>query len=206
MNTTVVGLTGGIASGKTTAARHLCNCGFEVIDADVLAKHVFEEHLQEIRQLFPEIIGHSPEDFRARLASEVFAKPEARHKLNALMHPAIRTRMKAQQRQFEAEGVAVVFYDAPLLFETGGDAFVEATLLIYAPFETQLRRLMKRSACSEEHATQRIQSQINIESKRQRATWVVENLGSREELHRKLDAWREEELSAFLAARLSNRR
>jgi len=201
MSTTVIGLTGGIASGKTSAALYLQKCGFEVIDADVLARQVFEEHLPKIRRLFPEIEKLPMDEFRARLASEIFSNPQARHKLNALMHPAIRALMQKHQRQFEAANVAVVFYDAPLLFETGGDAFLQATLLIYAPFEMQLQRLMKRNAYSEEHAIQRIRSQMDIETKRQRATWVVDNCTSQEELHRKLDKWREEELSAFLSAR-----
>jgi dephospho-CoA kinase len=200
MKTTVIGLTGGIASGKTTAALYLRNFGFEVIDADALAKQVFAEHLQKIKNLFPEIAEPQTEVFRTRLASEVFAKPEARYKLNAFMHPAIRIVMQEKQRQFEMKKVAVVFYDAPLLFETGGDAFVKATLLIYAPHEVQLQRLMERNAYSREHALQRMGSQMDIEAKRQRATWVVENIGSQAELHHKLDTWREKTLSAFLSA------
>jgi len=202
MGTTVIGLTGGIASGKTTAARYLRHFGFGVIDADVLAKQVFEECFPEIQRLFPEIVEPQVEAFRARLASSIFAKPQARHTLNALMHPAIRQRMQAQKKQFEAEKVAVVFYDAPLLFETGGDALMEASLLIYAPFEMQLQRLQQRNALSKAHAIQRIRSQMDMETKRQRATWVVENLGSEEALHRKLDTWVKETLSAFLRARL----
>jgi len=201
MRTVVIGLTGGIASGKTTAARYLGGFGFGVIDADLLAKQAFEMHLSKLKALFPEMAELPLEAFRTRLAFEVFAKPKALHKLNALMHPAIRALMKEKQQQFEEERVAVVFYDAPLLFETGGDAFLEASLLIYAPFALQLQRLMKRNAYSEEHATQRIHAQMDIEAKRQRATWVIENLGSQEELHRKLDVWKEETLSAFLAAR-----
>jgi dephospho-CoA kinase len=201
MGMTVIGLTGGIATGKTTAARCLRHFGFKTIDADLLAKHIFMEHFQEIQNLFPHIQAPLAEDFRARLALEVFANAQARHKLNAFMHPAIRTRMEAQRRQLEAENVEVVFYDAPLLFETGGEAAVEASLLVYAPYEMQLQRLMQRNACSREHAISRIASQMDIETKRQRATWVVENLGSQEELHHKLDKWRKEVLSAFLLAR-----
>ncbi|MCL2626541.1 MAG: dephospho-CoA kinase [Cystobacterineae bacterium] len=200
MSTTLIGLTGGIASGKTTAARCLRNFGFGIIDADLLAKHVFSERLQEIKSLFPEITQAQTEDFRTRLAEEVFENSEARQKLNAFMHPAIRALVKKQQQQFEAEQMPVVFYDAPLLFETGGDAFVKATLLIYAPYEMQLQRLMQRNTYSKQHALARMTSQMDIEIKRQRATWVVENLGSQEELHQKLDKWREEALSAFLLA------
>jgi len=199
MSTTVIGLTGGIASGKTTAARYLRHVGFGIIDADVLARQVFEEHFREIQRLFPEMATLPMDAFRTHLASKIFEQPEARHKLNALMHPAIRARMQEHQRQFEAQKVAVVFYDAPLLFETGADAFLKASLLIYAPFEMQLQRLMKRNAYSREHAIQRIQSQMDIEAKRQRATWVIDNLGSPEALHHKLDQWREKELSVFLS-------
>jgi len=203
VSTALIGLTGGIATGKTTAAGHLRRLGFEIIDADVLARQVFEKQLGEIQLLFPEVAKRHPEaaHFRAHLASKIFAEPEARHKLNAFMHPAIRTLMKAQRQRLEAENVDVVFYDAPLLFETGGHVFVEATLLVYAPLEMQLKRLMLRNAYSREEALLRIHSQMDIESKRQRATWVVENSGSQEALHQKLDTWVEEELSAFLFAR-----
>ncbi|MCL2178460.1 MAG: dephospho-CoA kinase [Proteobacteria bacterium] len=197
--TTLIGLTGGIASGKTTAAHCLQRFGFEIIEADVLAKHVFEERLQEIKRLFPEIAETPTADFRSRLAEEIFANSKARLKLNTLMHPAIHALMKKHQRQFEAKQTAVVFYDAPLLFETGSNAFVKATLLIYAPYEMQLQRLMERNAYSKQQAIRRMASQMDIESKRQRATWVVENLGSKEALYRQLDCWRKEKLNAFLS-------
>ncbi|MCL2012367.1 MAG: dephospho-CoA kinase [Cystobacterineae bacterium] len=198
MRTLVIGLTGGIATGKTTAARYLRHFGFGIMDADGLARTVFEEHFSEIRRLFPKIAAHSMDAFRQHLGEEIFAKPEARHTLNAFMLPAIRRLMQKQQQQFEAENVAIAFYDAPLLFETGGDALLKATLLIYAPYPMQLQRLMERNAYSKKHALERIGAQMDIESKKQRATWVVENLTSPEELHRKLDQWREKELSAFL--------
>lgn len=193
----LIGLTGGVATGKSTVVRRLKELGAAVIDADQLAREVVEPGepaLEEIRQRFgPEVIGEDGQLDRARLARIVFEDEEARKALEAIVHPRIRSRMRAKIEEFKAQGEPVVVCDIPLLFETGVALdWVDRTVVVYAPKEVQLQRLMARNGLTLEEAERRIAAQMPTEEKARRADAVIDNSRGLEETFRQVDAlWKE---------------
>jgi dephospho-CoA kinase len=179
----LLGLTGGIATGKSTAARFLAEAGLPVIDADVLARRVVEpgtSAFREIAAAFGEGVvlpdGHLD---RAALGTRVFADREARDTLNAIVHPRVEKEARRELERIRAEDPdAIVVYDVPLLFEAGLTARFDAVIVVYASRDEQLRRLMARDRISEEEARSRIASQMDIEEKARRADFVLDNMGS----------------------------
>jgi len=193
----LIGLTGGVATGKSTVVRRLKELGAAVIDADQLAREVVEPGepaLEEIRQRFgPEVIGEDGQLDRARLARIVFEDEEARKALEAIVHPRIRSRMRAKIEEFKAQGEPVVVCDIPLLFETGVALdWVDRTVVVYAPKEVQLQRLMARNGLTLEEAERRIAAQMPTEEKARRADAVIDNSRGLDETFRQVDAlWKE---------------
>ena len=184
----VIGLTGGIASGKSTVAEMLRELGASVIDADEAARAVVEPGtpgLAEIVAAFgPEVLDGERLD-RARLGRIVFADAEARRRLEAITHPRVREWMAERQREALERGERRVVLDIPLLFENGLETGMGAVLLAYAPEAVQIRRLIERSGLSEAEARARLAAQLPIEDKVARSTYVIDNSGS-------LDATREQ--------------
>ncbi|HJV67458.1 MAG TPA: dephospho-CoA kinase [Geomonas sp.] len=193
----VIGLTGGIASGKSSAAVILERLGASVVDADHLAREVVEpgeEALSRIVESFGAGILNSDGTLnRAALGQIVFSDPTARRALEGITHPAIRKRADERLARLREAGVAVTFYVAPLIFEAGLEERFDEIWVVYLDKETQLLRLMARDGLDREAALARIASQMPMEEKKKRGKVVIDNSGSREELEAEVNRiWREE--------------
>ena len=186
----VFGITGGIATGKSTVSRMITELGFTVIDADEIAHQVMEpcqEAYKKVVAHFGEgILLENQEIDRKKLGSIVFHDEGKRQLLNSLVHPSVRKEMARQQKEAEDRGERAVFLDIPLLYENGLERFVEKVIVVYTDEKTQLERLMKRNQLREEDALARIHSQMPIEEKKKRADEVIDNRGSREETRRQV--------------------
>ena len=190
-------LTGGIATGKSTASALMRLYGFRIIDADTVAREMLDRHAEAVAETFgPDYLDASGRVDRKALGSLVFENPEERRRLEALLHPPIREEIRRQSDEQERLGKPYLI-DIPLFFETGGDYPIEHSIVVYTPRETQLRRLMKRDGFSEKEARQRIDAQLDIEEKRRRATWVIDNSGDLAQLSSECERVKEEILKAF---------
>jgi dephospho-CoA kinase len=191
----VIGLTGGIASGKSTVSAMLQDLGAELIDADQVAREVVEPGepaLAEIARRFPGVVGPDGRLDRAKLGERIFSAPSEREALNAIVHPRIRERVEEKTRSLAARGVELVIYDAPLLIENRLHEGMEGVILVAAPKELQLERLRARNGLTREQAEARVASQLPLEEKRRFATWVVENDGPLEQTRARVEEiWRE---------------
>jgi len=185
----LVGLTGGIGSGKSTFAAALRGLGAPVIDADRLARDAVRRGtpaLAAIREAFGDgVLGPDGELDRRRLAALVFGDPSARARLEAIVHPAVRQAVAEETARLVADGHAIAFYDVPLLFETGLDRDVDCVVVVYAPPALQRSRLMARDDISGAEAEARLSAQLPIDEKARRADVVVDNQGGLDELRAK---------------------
>ncbi|QXE89352.1 dephospho-CoA kinase [Geomonas subterranea] len=193
----IIGLTGGIASGKTSAAQLFEKLGAAVIDADQLAREVVqpgEEALARIAETFGDkVLNPDGTLNRAALGGIVFADPSARRTLEGITHPAIKKRAEEKLRRLREAGTGTAFYVAPLLFEAGITSRVHEVWVVYLDRETQIERLMVRDGLSREAALSRIASQMPMEEKKKLGKIVIDNRGSREDLEAQvLKLWREE--------------
>jgi dephospho-CoA kinase len=187
----VLGLTGGIGSGKSMVASMFAQLGADVIDADQLARDVVEPGqpaLDEIATAFGRDIllpdGHLD---RGKLGRIIFADSVARGTLNAITHPRIRERMDAAIAE-RASRPGILIADIPLLYENERTGAVEAVIVVWVDPETQLRRLLERDGLTEQEARQRIAAQMPLDEKRARADAVIDNSGSRESTQRQVEA------------------
>lgn len=185
----VVGLTGGIASGKSTVSRMFKRAGAVIIDADKIARQVVEPGQpawQAIRVQFGRQVFRPDGTLdRQRLGEIVFKQDRLRRKLEAIVHPHVRDQIDAQIRRLgRSKPGSVVILDVPLLLETGMEEGLAEVIVVYAPQAAQRRRLMQRDGFSASAAQARIDAQIPMEAKRRRATRVIDNSGTREDTHR----------------------
>lgn len=172
-----VGLTGGIGSGKSEVARILESLGAFIIDTDKLAREAVapgSDALHEIARVWPAVVRDRSLD-RAALAEIVFRDPGARQKLNAIVHPHVR-RLAQDLERYASPGRLIV-HVVPLLFETGYDSLVDASILVVAPLEARIARVVQRDRLAEHQVRARIETQIDPEQARLRATYCVENDG-----------------------------
>jgi dephospho-CoA kinase len=187
----ILGLTGGIGSGKSMVARMFAQLGADVIDADQLARDVVEPGqpaLEEIATAFGrDILWPDGRLNRSKLAGIIFADPAARARLNAITHPRIRERMDAAIAT-RRSGSGVLIVDIPLLYENDRTATVETVIVVWVDPVTQLRRLQERDGLRPEEARQRIAAQMPLDEKRARADVVIDNSGSREDTRRQVEA------------------
>jgi dephospho-CoA kinase len=188
----IVGLTGGIGTGKSTVSSILRELGVTVIDADEATRAVQargSEGLQALVDEFgPDILTPDGDLDRARLADIAFRDEDARRRLNGIVHPRVRVWMAERQQEADERGEPVVVLDIPLLFESRGASAFETVLLVYAPEEVAVRRLTRQRGMTEEQARARIAAQMPIEEKRALATHVIENTGDLAELRRRVEA------------------
>jgi len=186
-----VGLTGGIATGKSTVAAMLRQLGATVIDADEATRAVEARGTEGLRLLAqefgPGIITPDGDLDRGRLAEIAFKDPEARQRLNGIVHPLVRQWMAERQQEAFQRGDPVVVLDIPLLFESRGVGAFETVVLVYAPEDLQVRRLVELRGMSEAQARARIAAQIPIEDKRRMATHVIENTGGMDDLQAQVE-------------------
>ncbi len=187
----VVGLTGGIASGKTTFAAALRARGVPVVDADALARAAVapgSPALAEIARAFgPDVLAADGTLDRRRMADLVFADPDARRRLETITHPAVRRAMAEETARLAAAGHELVFYDTPLLFEVGLDRTLDSVVVVWAPPDVQRARLAARDGLGLAEADARLAAQLPIDEKAARADFVVENAGPAPELGAKAD-------------------
>jgi dephospho-CoA kinase len=193
----IIGLTGGIASGKSTVAGTLERLGGVVIDADRLAREVVapgEPAYWAIVAEFGEaILGPDRTIDRGTLGKLVFADHDARRRLERITHPAIARRAEQQLAALRAAGTAVVFYMAPLLIEAGATSRVDEIWVVYIDRETQIARLLERDGISRTEALQRLDSQMAMEEKRTYGKVVIDNRGTPEETERQVrEIWARE--------------
>jgi dephospho-CoA kinase len=184
-----VGLTGGIASGKSLVAAELAARGAVIIDADVLAREVVEpgtSGLAAISERFGTQVLIDGRLSRARLADIVFADPAARGDLERIIHPAVRTR--AAELEAAAGSAAVVVHVIPLLVETGQQENFDLVVTVDVDQETQIQRLMARNGLSRTEAEARIAAQASREDRRNAADVVLNNSGSLAQLNDQIDA------------------
>jgi len=175
-----IGLTGGIATGKSTVSQMLVKRGAILIDADVIAREVMEPGhpvLLSVRERFgPNVIHDDGTLNRKRLGEIVFSDPEKLRALNDLTHPAIRAEMRRRMADYEAANAKrLVVVDVPLLYESGLNTMFEQVMVVYVPRELQLERLMQRDELTLEQAEARIRAQMDIEHKKERADILIDN-------------------------------
>lgn len=186
----LVGLTGGIGSGKTTVARMLEARGAIVFDADLLARDAVEPgtpgYRQVVERFGPNVLAPEGGIDRGALAALVFADPAARRDLEAILHPEIR-RLFAESTEAYRETDAVVVFSAPLLVETGMHTAFEVLVVVSAPVEMQVRRLMRDRGMSESAVRDRIAAQLPLEEKAEAADILIDNDGTLEELEGQVD-------------------
>ncbi len=184
------GLTGGIATGKSTVTALLREAGLHVIDADALAREAVlpgTPALAEIAARFEGVVENGVLN-RSKLGALVFNDGEARAALNAIVHPRVRELAAQKTAALEAQGIDLAIYDAALLIENRLHEGMNGVILVTTPLDVQLRRLMARDGIDEAAARARIASQLPQAEKEKHATWLIDNGGTREETLRQVEA------------------
>ena len=186
----LVGLTGGIGSGKSTAARMLQERGAVVFDADVLARDAVapgtDGHRAVVERFGADVLAPGGELDREALASVVFADPAARRDLEAIVHPEVR-RLFAEGAEAYHDTDRVVVLSAPLLVETGMHSAFDVLVVVAVPVDVQVERLMRDRGMSEDAIRARIVAQAPLEDKAAVADILLDNEGSLEDLERQVD-------------------
>lgn len=182
----VIGLTGGIACGKSTVSRELARLGAIIVDADTLA-HLLAQPGEALYEAYykhfgPEAVTAEGLLDRQYIARRVFSSPEEKTWLDRTAHPIIRTRFEEELAAACDKQPPAVVLDVPLLFEAGWDEMADERWLVYATMEQQLRRLLARNGGTEEAARARIMAQMPLEEKRRRADFVLDNTGRQSQL------------------------
>ena len=202
----LVGLTGSIATGKSTVSAMFAHQGARVIDADLLSREVVIPGQPAYARILEEFGSHLVlEDGsldRKALGAIVFADPARRKRLEEITHPAVGARQQRILSVLDEEGFeGIVLWDAALLFETGGVSKMDKVVVVFADPDTERRRLMARDGLSEADARARIASQMPIAEKAKSADHVIDNSGTREETERQVRA-----VHGALLAELAGRR
>lgn len=195
-----IGLTGGIASGKSTVSHYLCLLGAPVVDADALSHALTAdggEALPEIRARFGDGVFEGESLDRSALSALVFSDRYARRDLEAILHPLVFREIEKEVQKFAETHAPAVVLDVPLLFETGLDQKVDETWLVCVPESEQIRRVMLRDGLSEHDARARISSQMSLRSKVLRADRVISTLRTVEETRLEVRALWEKTLSSL---------
>lgn len=188
----ILGLTGGIASGKSTVSDYLSGRGAAVFDADRAAHELANPQ----GPLWEAYVAHFGREIllpdgtlnRRAIGQAVFHHPSEREWIDQAAHPFIRRQMEEFLTEQRALGKGFVFLDVPLLYEVGWDAVADAVWVVYVPFSLQLFRLMARDSCDEEAARARISSQMSLEEKKRRAETVIDNSGEWKDTAAQVDA------------------
>ena len=186
----IVGLTGGVASGKTTVSEVLREEGATLIDADQIARELVEPQTpvwQELVKAFGnEILDRDGSIHRQKLASLIFSNPRQRSLLNRILHPRIKEEIGRRLKSIQQKDPeAIVVIDAPLLIETGGHREMDKVIVVVCTETQQIERLRRRNQLSEEQARAMLSSQMSLEEKAALADYVICNEGSSEETRQK---------------------
>jgi dephospho-CoA kinase len=182
----LVGLTGGIASGKSTVASILRRFGAAIINADDLSREVVhpgQDAWKEIIDAFgPDILQEDKTLERRKLRKIVFDNPEARKKLETIIHPRVRALAERKISELAAAGSLIIVYEVPLLFENQIHLWLRPVIVVTCDIETQKKRLLERDHLTELEVHQHLDAQMSLNEKRKLADYVIENDGTLEEL------------------------
>ena len=187
----VIGLTGGIAGGKSLVSQQLAERGAVVIDADKLGHDAYRKGSETFRAVVEafgtDVVGGDGEIDRKALGAKVFAEPEARRRLEAIVWPAMRGMMEERLAELRAKNTSVAVLEAALLIEADWLPLVDEVWLVTASPETVRQRLAERNGMTAEQADSRVRAQLSNEERRAYADVVIENDGSLEDLQRAVD-------------------
>ncbi|MEC9488164.1 MAG: dephospho-CoA kinase [Halanaerobium sp.] len=187
----LVGLTGGIASGKSTAVKYLQELGARVIDSDEIAHELLrpgQKSYQKVIQEFgTDIVDRRGRIDRKKLGQIVFANPALLSKLEDLTHPLIIEEINDRVKIMEESEDSPIILDAPLLFETNLDNIVDQVWVVYVQPDIQLKRLLQRDDLTEKEAKNRIDAQLSLDEKKRLADHVLDNSGSKQELKEQIE-------------------
>ncbi|WJH34668.1 dephospho-CoA kinase [Paenibacillus aurantius] len=195
-----IGLTGGIACGKSTVSQMLVRRGAVLIDADRIAREVVlpgSAGLALVAERFGQAVLDGDGSLNRRKLGEIVFKDEAARKdLEGILHPLIRQEMWSRMSRYEQEDPSrLVVVDIPLLYESGLQEQVQEVMVVYIPRELQKERLMKRDGLGSEEADRRLNAQLSIEDKKALADYVIDNSGTQEDTERQVDRfWQEKGL------------
>lgn len=185
-----IGLTGSVATGKSTVSNMIQQAGIPLVDADIAARKVVEpgtEGLKEIVAYFGEeiLLADGTLD-RAKLGEIIFKDKEKREKLNEITHPRVKDYMLEARERFFRAGEELVFFDIPLLFESHLESLVDQIVVVWTTPETEFKRLMERNNLTKEDALRRIESQMGIDEKARKADFVIDNNESLEKTQKQV--------------------
>jgi dephospho-CoA kinase len=182
----VIGLTGGIGTGKSSVAKVLQELGAVLISADRLGHQAYSPNTQTWREVVeafgPEILSPGGEINRHKLGAIVFADPQALKKLNSIVHPQIRRLAEQKLQELRRQKVDTIVVEAALLFEAGWDSLVDEVWVTYAPEEIVLTRLQGRDGLSRQEVQKRINSQLPFDERARRSSVIINNSGTLQEL------------------------
>ncbi|MFC4624459.1 dephospho-CoA kinase [Daeguia caeni] len=182
----VLGLTGSIGMGKSTAAKMFAEAGVPIYSADEAVHRLYSGRaVPLIEAAFPGTVVDGKVD-RQKLSACVVGKPEELKKLEAIVHPLVREEEKAFLREAEASGAPIALLDIPLLFETGTEGRVDRVVVVSAPADVQRARVLAREGMSEEKLDAILARQMPDEEKRRRADFVIDTSGSFDELRQQI--------------------
>lgn len=185
----VIGLTGGIASGKSTASAFFKRMGCKIVDADAVAHKIVQPGMPALKAIAnyfgSDILLPNGELNRPKLAALIFSDKNAQKALNQITHPLILAAMQAKTQNLVQNGAKIIIWDVPLLFETGFNNYTHASVLIDTNEELQLQRLMLRNGLSRDEALARVAAQMPLQQKRELATMTITNNGTIEELEKR---------------------
>ena len=187
----VIGLTGGIGTGKSEAARYMVALGAKLIDADVVGHEAYRPHAEAWRQVVEAfgdgILGPDNEIDRRSLGAIVFSDPDQLALLNGIMHPLMAGMVQEKIDAYRDERAEVVVVEAALLFEAGWDSLVHESWVTDSPIDTVVQRLAQRNGMSEEEARRRVSTQMSREERLERADFVIDNSKDVEAMQRAID-------------------
>ncbi|MDQ0086978.1 dephospho-CoA kinase [Paenibacillus anaericanus] len=195
-----IGLTGGIASGKSTVSQYLVKRGAVLIDADVISREMMmpgHPVLAAVVHTYgPSILNPDGTLNRKKLGGIIFSNPQERKVLEAITHPAIREEMQLRMAKFEADDPQrLVVADIPLLYESKLEDLYDEIMVVYVPRQIQLNRLMLRDNLNQQEAEDRLNAQMDIEVKREMADILIDNSLGIDETERQIDIfWRDKGL------------
>ncbi|RMH58912.1 MAG: dephospho-CoA kinase [Bacteroidetes bacterium] len=196
MSLITLGVTGGIGSGKSTVCRMLEDLGARVFYADEEARRLMQEDAGARNAI---VAAFGPESYdaqgrlnRAYLARQVFGHPDRLEVLNRIVHPRVFAAFERARAAAEQDGMDVLVHEAALIFESGADAHLDAVVVVEAPEDVRIRRVVERDGTTPGHVRARMAHQLPPEELRRRADYVIENTGSPDDLRRQVEAlWHE---------------